>query len=258
MDAWSQKISTLRRHRSDSEFNIQNSELQKGFTLVELLVVIAIIAVLMGILMPTLGKARRQAWAVACRANLRSIGIAAEMYAQGFDGYVPRGAQGNDRAQFRIWFQAFLPYLGQSQRASDYRAIKIYRCPAYPDKRQTVCFVINGWEFTGPADRTGRETTSPLRLIRIRRLNRVIYLADNEDGPFRDIIQSANDQNLERCDVWSVDHLPQSTTEQNGNTHSRRVARDRHNKGCNVLYADWHVGPVRSEGMTVDDWRFVP
>jgi len=53
-----------------------------GFTLVELLVVIGIIALLMGMLMPSLTKARAQAQSLACQANLRSVGQMIILYAQ--------------------------------------------------------------------------------------------------------------------------------------------------------------------------------
>ena len=53
---------------------------RNGFTLVELLVVIGIIAVLIALLMPTLGKVRQSAQRTACRASLRDIGQRFQMY----------------------------------------------------------------------------------------------------------------------------------------------------------------------------------
>jgi prepilin-type N-terminal cleavage/methylation domain-containing protein len=67
----------------------RKSQVPPAFTLIELLVVISIMAVLVALLMPTLSRVRRQARAVACRANLGQWGILHATYAAENDGYLP-------------------------------------------------------------------------------------------------------------------------------------------------------------------------
>lgn len=59
---------------------------RKGFTLIELLVVVAIIALLMAILLPSLGKARDQAKTSMCLSNLKGLATAVNVYAAEFGG----------------------------------------------------------------------------------------------------------------------------------------------------------------------------
>ena len=80
----------------------------RGFTLVELLVVVAIIAVLIGVLLPTLGRARRAASSVACMSNLRQLGIASIAYADAHKGAMMPFSH----VLGEYWHHKLAPFLG--------------------------------------------------------------------------------------------------------------------------------------------------
>ncbi len=84
---------------------------RRGFTLIELLVVISIIALLMAILMPALGRAKKQAKAVVCLSNLRQWAIVFQMYTDDNEGKFSGGEEipGGDFVE-HIWLLYLKPY----------------------------------------------------------------------------------------------------------------------------------------------------
>lgn len=230
-------------------------KMRTGFTLIELLVVVAIIALLISMLLPALRKAKEQARETVCKSNLRQIGLAANLYAEENRGFIPRGAGGSGDPKDRIWFVMFLPYLGGAVEQNDYRNVKIYRCPSFPSNgvglnnisnaRQTVTYVVNGWGKTNEINR-------PSKILDFQNPTNKLYLADNEDGEWRPIIEDEKSSDMDRCDVFNSGHLPKSNSQDI--TTGRRIAQQRHRDGCNVLFLDWHSEWMTANTMTVNLW----
>ena len=225
--------------------------------MIELLVVIAIIAILAGLLLPALAKAKQKGQATICLNDLKQSGLAMLMFADENDDVIPRGTMGNSKH----WWPELMSYMSEAGTEKNHRNIKIFMCPSYPipnntpNISQVVTYVVNAWDTASATC-----TSSPTGLSKITNFNLPsdsAYLLDNEGGtdnqrPARPIITSF--QRTDLNDVWLTSHLPYGSGGKRL-SNDRRIAAKRHNDGSNILFIDGHAGFRKAKLIDADLFR---
>lgn len=142
--------------------------MRRGFTLIELLVVIAIVALLIGILLPALGKARTTAEGVRCLANLRQIGFLSTLYADDNDGQSP--ALGVPYGREPFWALVVQKLAGEvGETSADlYEEDSVLVCPSTDrreDEDMTRTYAVN---VTGLAGAEGDRADFDDEVVSVR------------------------------------------------------------------------------------------